>query len=113
MSDIRWIPGSENLFLASHTDGTLVVYDKEKDDTGFVAEEPILSLGRKSNEGEHAFALHIKKSVQSRNQKANPVAVWKVLNQRINAFSFSPDCRHLALVAEDGSLRVLDYLEER
>jgi len=30
--DVKWMPGSENLFLAAHDDGTLVVYDKEKED---------------------------------------------------------------------------------
>ncbi len=29
--DIKWIPGSENLFMAAHMDGCLVVYDKEKE----------------------------------------------------------------------------------
>lgn len=39
VSYIGWIPGSENLFLAAHMDGTLLVYDKEKDDSAFFAEE--------------------------------------------------------------------------
>ncbi|KAG8940074.1 hypothetical protein FRC00_013257, partial [Tulasnella sp. 408] len=33
---IRWVPGSRNLFLVSHANGTIVVYDKEReDDTTF------------------------------------------------------------------------------
>ena len=35
ISQIKWIPGAENMFLASHMDGTIVVYDKEKDDAQF------------------------------------------------------------------------------
>ncbi|KAI9743000.1 MAG: hypothetical protein M1818_003295 [Claussenomyces sp. TS43310] len=113
VSEIRWIPGSENLFLAAHMDGSLVVYDKEKDDSHFSPEE-------KGN-GEldpHAVkdpqeSLHVDKSVHSKHQKVNPVAFWKLSNQRINAFAFSPDSRHLAVVSEDGSLRIIDYLKEQ
>lgn len=112
VSEIRWIPGSENLFLASHMDGSLVVYDKEKEEAAFLPEE-------KSNEALDAIieadgreSLHIEKSVHSRNQKVNPVSFWKLSNQRINAFAFSPDNRHVAVVSEDGTLRIIDYLKE-
>ncbi|KAF4125651.1 WD40 repeat [Geosmithia morbida] len=120
VSEIRWIPGSENLFLAAHMDGSLVVYDKEKDDAPFVPEHEA-----QRNEGSDAGSntglggepssdldLQIHKSVHSQNQKTNPVAFWKLANQRINAFAFSPDCRHLAVVSEDGTLRVMNYLDE-
>ncbi|KAH6640497.1 WD40-repeat-containing domain protein [Chaetomium tenue] len=70
VSQIEWIPGSENLFLAAHMD------------------------------------------VHSKNQKLNPVSVWKLSNHRINAFAFSPDSQHLAVVSEDGTLRIIDYLKE-
>ncbi|KJZ73206.1 hypothetical protein HIM_07403 [Hirsutella minnesotensis 3608] len=117
VSEIMWIPGSENLFLASHMDGCMVVYDKEKDDSQFSPEEDGASLNgsdagdtfRRANPG---TKLHIQKSVHSRNQKTNPVAAWKLSNQRINAFAFSPDNRHLAIVSEDGTLRIIDYLRE-
>ena len=109
MSCIRWIPGSESLFLASHTDGTLFVYDKEREDAAFVSEEDAED-GHGNNE---QLSLHINKSVNSRNQKTNPVASWKISNQRINEFAFSPDSRHLAVVCEGGSLRIIDYLKEQ
>ncbi|KAJ4293734.1 hypothetical protein N0V88_005242 [Collariella sp. IMI 366227] len=116
VSEIRWIPGSENLFLAAHMDGTLVVYDKEKEDASFVPEDE----GRPRTSGEtsgtgrvnYSSQLVVHKSVHSKNQKTNPVAVWKLSNHRLNAFAFSPDNRHLAVVAEDGTLRVIDYLKE-
>lgn len=115
MSQIKWIPGSENLFLASHMDGSLVVYDKEKEDAIFAPEQEngeteiengLASLSLTKN------GIHVQKSVNSKNQKFNPVAAWKLSNQRINAFAFSPDNRHLAVVSEDGSLRIIDYLKE-
>lgn len=112
VSEIRWIPGSENLFLAAHMDGSLVVYDKEKDDAAFLPEEKSNeTLDTNSVVGAQE-SLHIEKSVHSRNQKVNPVAFWKISNQRINAFAFSPNNRHLAVVSEDGSLRIIDYLKE-
>lgn len=106
---ISWMPGSENLFLAAHEDGSLVVYDKEKEDAVFVPEE---AADRPLSGDPQHPNLQIRKSVQSKNQKTNPVSIWKVLNQRINAFAFSPDGRHLAVASEDGSLRIIDYHKE-
>ncbi|KAL1632151.1 hypothetical protein SLS56_003885 [Neofusicoccum ribis] len=94
-------------------DGTLVVYDKEKEDVAFVPEEASPQSEVPPSENGRSTSLHIKKSVQSRNQKTNPVAVWKVSSTKINAFAFSPDGRHLAIVSEDGSLRIIDYLKEQ
>ena len=113
VSHIKWIPGSENLFLASHTDGTLVVYDKEKDDSSFFAEEALHDEEAVSSGDEESTVLEVTKSVNSTNQKLNPVACWKISRQTINQFAFSPDCRHLAVVSEDGYLRIIDYLQER
>ena len=99
-------------------DGSLVVYDKEKDDAQFSPEEDgsvandSSDAGDVSNGTPHGNKIQIQKSVYSRNQKTNPVAAWKLSNQRINAFAFSPDNRHLAVVCEDGTLRVIDYLRE-
>lgn len=118
VSEIKWIPGSENLFLAAHMDGTLIVYDKEKEDASFSAEDEE-AASRASGEASSSSTgankwcyIHVTKSVHSKNQKTNPVAVWKLSNHRINAFAFSPDNRHLAVVSEDGSLRIIDYLKE-
>ncbi|KAI2617772.1 WD40 repeat-like protein [Hypoxylon sp. NC1633] len=115
LSHIRWIPGAENLFLAAHMDGSLIVYDKEKEDAIFNPEED----ETKSNGDtaapkavDHMKEINVLKSVHSKNQKSNPVAVWKLSNQRINAFEFSPDNRHLAVVSEDGTMRIIDYLKE-
>lgn len=42
---MRWVPDSPNLFLVSHADGTIVVYDKEREDGVFVPTEPGASSG--------------------------------------------------------------------
>jgi catabolite repression protein CreC len=108
--DIKWMPGSENLFLAAHNDGSLVVYDKEKDDAIFVPDEHAASSGTPTRDRP---ALVVRKSVKSPAQRQNPVAFWKVCNQRINAVSFSPDGLNLAVVSADGRLRIIDFHNER
>jgi hypothetical protein len=110
VSDIRWLPNSENLFLAAHMDGSLVVYDKEKEDAAFVAEDP--HEGMAPDQVKKA-KLTVRKSVNSKNQKANPVSYWQVSTSKINAFEFSPDRRHFAVVSEDGSFRIIDFLREK
>ncbi|RYP12053.1 hypothetical protein DL767_011491 [Monosporascus sp. MG133] len=109
--NIKWIPGAENLFMAAHMDGSLVVYDKEKEDAIFnpEEEEPRVTVDTGKDLSKE---FHVVKSVQSKNQKHNPVAIWKLSNQRINSFDFSPDNRYLAVVSEDGSFRTVDYLKE-
>ena len=94
-------------------DGTLIVYDKERDDAAFVPEEnsPLINFSKGSSEDHRP--LNVNKSLNSRNQKSNPVASWKISNHRINDFAFSPDSRHLAVVTEDGSLQIIDYLNEQ
>lgn len=113
VTDIRWLPGSEHLFLAAHMDGTLIVYDKEREDAAFIPEEmDLLTTESDGVDAEHV-PLHINKSVNSKNQKTNPVSAWKLSADRINELAFSPDCRHLAVVSEDGSLRIINYLKEQ
>lgn len=100
-------------------DGSLVVYDKEKEDAIFSPEQEARENGEVDGTNGSIGSTHatkhdiqVQKSVKSQNQKFNPVAAWKLSNQRINAFAFSPDNRHLAVVSEDGSLRIIDYLKE-
>lgn len=97
-------------------DGSLVAYDKEKEDATFIAEDETLANGGSdagdATNGTMGVNMLIQKSVHSKNQKMNPVASWKLSNQRIHAFAFSPDNRHLAVVCEDGTLRIIDYLNE-
>jgi WD40 repeat protein len=109
--DVKWMPGSENLFLAAHDDGTLVVYDKEKEDAAFVPDEHATASPTASADASQP-RLQILKSVRSQAQKTNPVAYWKVCHQRINAIEFSPDGMHLAMVSGDGCLRIIDFHKE-
>lgn len=88
------------------------MYDKERDDVALISEAEHLNRDDSSNL-KHQPRLIIRKSFQSKNQKNNPVAYWKASNQKINAMQFSADGRFLAVVSEDGSLRILDYTQEK
>ena len=94
-------------------DGSLVVYDKEKDDAAFLPEEIDIQNSDSDEQLNDVAKIHIDKSVHSKNQKVNPISFWKLSNQRINAFAFSPNNRHIAVVSEDGTLRIIDYLKEQ
>ncbi|KAL5532770.1 hypothetical protein ACEPAF_4544 [Sanghuangporus sanghuang] len=37
---VRWVPGSPSVFVVSHADGTIIVYDKEREDGSFTAQPP-------------------------------------------------------------------------
>jgi catabolite repression protein CreC len=101
------MPGSDNLFVAAHSDGTLVVYDKEKEDAAYADDfQPLQS------DPMHPV-LQVRKSVESQEQKFNPVAYWKVCNQKINEIAFSPDDIHLAVAAADGKMRIIDVHKEQ
>jgi Ras family protein T1 len=110
---IKWLPGSENYFMVAHADGSLVIYDKEKEDGTFNPEEPEDDSDKNTAEARRQSPFKVLKSVNSKNQRANPVAYWKLSNYAINNFAFSPDRRHLAVVLEDGSLRLMDFLKEQ
>ncbi|TFK54612.1 WD40 repeat-like protein [Heliocybe sulcata] len=39
-TSVRWVPSSPTLFLVSHADGTIIIYDKERDDGTFTPQLP-------------------------------------------------------------------------
>lgn len=98
--------------MVAHFDGSITVYDKEKDDANFLVEDDTAGPLKVTVDGKRLPRLIVRKSVQSRNQKTNPLAFWKATNQRINDLAFSPDGKLLALACEDGSLRIIDFLKE-
>lgn len=142
MVEIKWLPGSETLSLAAHNDGSLIVYDREKDDAPFFPEDPPPDYASvllhhpavtASNGRGHGHApapasayghghgsgaslmgfFGVRKSVRSPNQKTNPLSYWSVAKGPIAAYAFSPDGEHLAVVSEDGCLRVLNFVKEK
>jgi hypothetical protein len=95
--EVKWVPGSENLFVAALNDGTLLVFDKDLD------EKPLNIIRDK---------VQIFKIIKPET-RVNPLAAWVVSNSSIKAFEFSPDCRHLATVTKEGLLRVFDFTTEK
>src|SRR5258705_10432901 len=39
-TSVRWVPGSTTLFLVSHADGTIIIYDVEREDGSFTPLDP-------------------------------------------------------------------------
>lgn len=37
---IKWIPGSEDLFMAAFSDGTMLILDKDREDQLFTPTQP-------------------------------------------------------------------------
>ncbi|CAL1705562.1 unnamed protein product [Somion occarium] len=137
---IRWVPSSPNLFLVSHADGTMLVYDKEREDGIFTPQEPT----GQPNSGNSAFDASVIPGIpptgewnsfdsifvtmppwhpvtttagggKGEKEKAakNPVSHWRVSKKTIIDFVFSPDVKFVAAISEDGCLRVIDAIAEQ
>lgn len=95
---IKWIPKSPNQFLVSHASGQMYVYNE---DLSCGATPPNYQLFK---QGE-SFSVHTCKTKSTR----NPLYRWVVGEGGVNEFAFSPCSRYLAIVSQDGYLRVFDY----
>ncbi|KAF9947938.1 hypothetical protein BGZ72_010140 [Mortierella alpina] len=96
---IKWLPGSENQFMAAFHDGSVLIMDKERDDNAFSAPIP-------TNDS----TFHV---TRPKHSKHNPIAHWQVCKKPITAFAFSPDLQHVAVVGMDGGLRIIDFQQGR
>lgn len=95
---VKWIPGSESRFLVSYNNPNIYIYDKN---LPTLITEPQLSTCKRGN----GYTIEICKNKQD----CNPLCRWRVGQGGVNEMSFSPDCKHLALVSQDGYLRVFDF----
>ncbi|KAG7282058.1 hypothetical protein CRUP_023574 [Coryphaenoides rupestris] len=84
---VRWVPGSESLFLVAHSSGSMT--------------PPNYQLLK---QGEN-YAVHTCKSKSAR----NPLLRWTVGEGALNEFAFSPDGKFLACASQDGFLRVFGF----
>ncbi|CAO3646373.1 unnamed protein product [Mucor hiemalis] len=100
---VKWVPGSEDLIMASFDDGSILVLDKERDDQPFFIPEP-------QSWAEEHFQVT---KPHSKHSKHNPVAHWRVSQKGITAFAFSPNLQYVATVGKDGLMRTIDYTNER
>ncbi|XP_046992178.1 WD repeat-containing protein 20 isoform X2 [Schistocerca americana] len=97
---IRWVPGSTNLFLVSHSSGQLYLYNEELP----CGTAPPHYQTFKQGDG---YTVHTCKTKSTR----NPLYRWVVGSEGccVNEFAFSPSGTHLAVVSQDGFLRVFNY----
>ncbi|KAK0497094.1 hypothetical protein EDD18DRAFT_1319942 [Armillaria luteobubalina] len=137
---VRWVPSSSTLFLASHADGTIVVYDRERDDGTFKPQEPIAQSGSSGSGSlpssddstsqkdwdpmDNIFVTippwhpvtggaGLKNEREREKAVKNPVSHWKVSRKSVVDFAFSPDVKYVGAISEDGCLRVIDALADR
>jgi WD40 repeat protein len=97
---IQWMPGSENLFMVAFKDGSMAVFDRDKDDQPVSLQSP-----------ERNVKFQVIRAPKG--SKHNPTSYWQVSPSAITAFAISPDCQHIAIVSMDGCLRVVDLIEEK
>ena len=95
---IKWLPGSPNHFLVSFSSGHMYVINEESPS----GTTPPHYQPFKHGEG---YSVHTCKTKYNR----NPVYRWVVGESAINEFAFSPCGKYLAVVSDDGYLRVFDY----
>ncbi|KAK3822294.1 MAG: WD40-repeat-containing domain protein [Linnemannia elongata] len=121
VTTIKWLPGSESQFMVAFQDGSIVMMDKDKDDNAFTTPtppdeyryRPILFLSLLFTSHllyKYPKSFHATKPKHGRH---NPISHWHISRKPINAFAFSPDLQHVAVVAADGELRIIDFRNER
>ncbi|WFD36340.1 hypothetical protein MCUN1_003219 [Malassezia cuniculi] len=94
---VRWLPGSETQFITAHQDGSILLWDRDAEDGQFslpAADAPHMPVHR------------------SEDKTRNPQSVWRVSSQPITEVAFAPDGQQLAIVCEDGLLRLVDMATE-
>lgn len=96
---LKWVPGSRSLFLAAHASGQFYVYNEELP-CGSTAPnyQPF-----KAGDG---FTVNTCKTKSTR----NPLFRWLLgSGAAINELEFSPNGSQLAIVTQDGLLRIFHY----
>ncbi|XP_037948533.1 WD repeat-containing protein 20 isoform X1 [Teleopsis dalmanni] len=97
---LKWLPNSPNLFLASHASGNLYLYNEDLPCTAAAPNYQPFKMG-------DGYTILTCKSKSTR----NPLYKWvfSTDNCCINEFCFSPCGSNLAIVSQDGFLRVFHY----
>ncbi|CAF1093205.1 unnamed protein product [Rotaria sp. Silwood1] len=101
---IKWLPSPRTYFLASYSSGYLYVYDEQLNYQRDTNIQPTYST-IKDDEKNFSISNTKNKSKQAR----NPISRWSIGNGSINEFAFSPDNVLLAVVSQDGFLRIFNY----
>ncbi|XP_017052645.1 WD repeat-containing protein 20 [Drosophila ficusphila] len=97
---LKWLPNSPHLFLAAHASGHLYLYNEELPCAATAPSYQPFKLG-------DGYTILTCKAKTTR----NPLYKWvfSTDNCCVNEFCFSPCGSHLAVVSQDGFLRVFHY----
>ncbi|OMH79566.1 Catabolite repression protein creC, partial [Zancudomyces culisetae] len=112
ITKVKWIPGSETRFVAATKDGYLMTLDRAKGTWNFpkISSDPTQHGGCTSN---RTSIPDFFQCLTEPNRQSNPINLFHISNEAITDVSFSPDCQHVALVGEDGYLRIFDYVQNK
>ncbi|RKP14985.1 WD40-repeat-containing domain protein, partial [Piptocephalis cylindrospora] len=109
VTGIQWLPKSADMFMSSHANGEILIFHKDREDGGG-AQDGAKESG-KGGGGAPSFTRRA--SLVNRPSRQNPVTRWRLGYSPITAFQFSPDGRWLAVTSMDGTLKLIDFVEER
>lgn len=101
---VKWVPGSEHQFVSSHRSGNLYMWTTESHATSKVYGPPNYIL--------HKEPLDAKIYAVKQKHKSPLLFRWSIGHGSINSFAFSPDSIHIAIVSQDGFLRVYNFKEQ-
>jgi hypothetical protein len=76
---IKWLPGHESIFMASFQDGSIMLFDKDKEDEVFHPDS-ISDIKEK-------YLFKISKHTPKIAVKCNPVSHWKLSHRSITGSS--------------------------
>lgn len=94
------MPNSKHLFLVSHASGQLYLYNETFDCGTTTPNYQVIKVGE-------GYTVYICKTKNTR----NPMYRWLIGydNNTINEFAFSPCGIYLAVVTQDGFLKIFHY----
>ncbi|CAG9762164.1 unnamed protein product [Ceutorhynchus assimilis] len=96
---LKWVPGSRSLFLAAHASGQFYVYNEELPCCSTAPHYQPFKAGEN-------FSVNTCKTKSTR----NPLFRWYLgEGAAINQLAFSPNGSQLAIVTQDGLLRIFQY----
>jgi WD40 repeat protein len=97
---VKWVPGSETLFVSSHRSGNLYVWSTVF--TGKSSTGPVQFLP-------HAELQDATISTVKTRHKSSLQYRWSIGHGAINRFAFSPDLDHIAVASQDGFMRIYHF----
>ncbi|CAF3598986.1 unnamed protein product [Rotaria socialis] len=101
---IKWLSFPRTYFIASYSSGYLYVYDEQ---LNYQRDTNIQPTYATIKDDEKNFSISYTKN--NTKQARNPISRWSIGNGSINEFAFSPDSVLLAVVSQDGFLRIFNY----